>query len=57
MKKWSTSLIIKEMKIKTALKFCLTSVRMPTSERLTTTNVGKNVGRKETSCTISGTVN
>jgi hypothetical protein len=42
MKKFSTSLTIKEMKIKTMLRFYLTLVRMAT------TNVGEDMGEKGT---------
>jgi hypothetical protein len=41
MKKCSTSLGIKEMKIKTTLRFHLTPVRMATK-----TNVGEDVGKR-----------
>jgi hypothetical protein len=48
MKKYSTSLAMKEMQIKTALGFHLTPGRMAIIKRtITTTNVGKDVGGKE----------
>jgi hypothetical protein len=47
MKKHSTSLIIKEMQIKATLRFHLTSVRMLPLKTHSRTNVGENVGEKE----------
>jgi DNA-binding CsgD family transcriptional regulator len=44
MKKYSPSLTIKEMQIKTMLRFHLTTVRIATIKN--TTNVGKDVGKK-----------
>jgi hypothetical protein len=45
-KKCLASLIIREMNIKTILRFYLTPVRMAVS-RKTTTNAGENSGKKE----------
>jgi hypothetical protein len=53
MKKCSTSLAIKEKQIKTTLRFHLTPVR---TRIQTTTNVGKDLGRKEPSYTAGGNV-
>jgi hypothetical protein len=47
MKKFSLSLAIKEMKIKTTLRLHLISVRMATIKNTMTTNVGEDVGEKE----------
>jgi hypothetical protein len=47
MKKYSTSLGIKEMQIKTTLRFHLTPVRL-TIKKTMTTNAGKHVGEKGT---------
>jgi hypothetical protein len=48
MKKCSPSLAIKEMQIKTTLRFHLTTVRIPSLEIPPTTGVGKVVGEKGT---------
>jgi hypothetical protein len=46
MKKYSTSLAIKEMQIKTTLRFHLTQVRMVIIKMITA-NAGENAGIKE----------
>ena len=56
MKRWSTSLIIREMQI-TTMRYHLTLVRMAISKNLQTINVGKGVEKKEASCTVGGNVN
>jgi hypothetical protein len=46
-KKCLPSLALKEMQIKTTLRFHLTPVRIATIKNTMTTNVGKDVGKKE----------
>jgi hypothetical protein len=48
MKKCSPSLAIKEMQIKTTLRFHLTPVRIPTIKTTTNKNVAEDAGEKGT---------
>jgi hypothetical protein len=58
MKKCSPSLAIKEMQIKTTLRFHLTPFRIAIISNITnTTGVGKDAGKKEPSYTAGGNVN
>ena len=57
MKRCSTSLIIREMQIKTTMRYHLTPVRMPSSKSLETINAEKGVEEREHSCTLGGNVN
>jgi hypothetical protein len=56
MKKCSQSLTIKEMQIKTTLRFNFTPVETAINKTPPTTNVGAGVGRKEPSHTACGNV-
>jgi hypothetical protein len=56
MKKCSPSLAIKEMQIKTILRFHLTPIRTAIIKNTTTTNVGEDAGENEPSYTADGNV-
>ena len=57
MKRYSTSLITREMQIKTTMRYHLTPVRMSIIESLQTLNIGKGVEKREHSCTVGRNVN
>ena len=57
MKRCSTSLIIREMQIKTTMRHHLKPVRMVIIKRLQTINAGEGVEKREHCCTVGGNVN
>ena len=57
MKKCSTSLIIREMQIKTTVRYHLTPVRMAITKRLQIKNAGEGVEERVPSYTVGGNVN
>ena len=57
MKRCWTPLIIREMQIKTTMRYHLTPVEWPLSKSLGTINAGKGVQKRECSCTVGGNVN
>ena len=57
MKRCSTSLIIREMKIKTTMRYHLTLVRMAAIQSLQAINAGEGVEKREPSYTVGGNAN
>ena len=57
MKRCSTSLIVREMQIKTTMRYHLTPVRMTIIKKSRNNNAGEGVEKREHSCTVGGNVN
>ena len=57
MKRCSTSLIIREIKIKTTMRYHFIPVRMAALKSLQTINVGEGAEKKEPSYTVGGNAN
>ena len=56
-KRCSTSLIIREIQIKTTMRYHLTLVRMAAIKSLQTINAGEGVEKREPSYTVGGNAN
>ena len=57
MKRFSTSLIIREMQIKTTMRYHFTPVRMAAIQKSTSKNAGEGVEKREPSYTVGGNAN
>ena len=57
MKRCSTSFIIKEMQIKTTMRYHFTLVRMAAIKSLQTVNAGQGVEKREASYIVDGNAN
>ena len=57
MKRCSTSLIIREMQIKTTMRYHFTPLKMAIIKKSTTVNAGEGVEKKEPSYPVGGNAN
>ena len=57
MKRCSTSLIIREMQIKTTMRHHFTPVRMAAIQKSASKNAGEGVEKREPSYTVGGNAN
>ena len=57
MKKCSTSLIIREMLIRTTMRYHFTPARMSINKKIYKLNAGEGVEEREPSCTVGGNAN